>query len=176
MWLNGDELAMQLLVTELADRLHQTLRLFVRSPSSIDDVIQETLTRLVFLVHRRAPVLHRRNFNLLAYLVRVAFNVYFDAGRRKQARPLEDLGGLVPDCQPGPADQVESADTEAIVRREIDRLPPTIREAICLRFYDELTLKEIAKRQHTTIATAYRRVGRGLDLLRDRFSQLGLAV
>lgn len=61
---------------------------------------------------------------------------------------------------------VERFSTQQAVAAAVLELPVVVRDAILLRFYEDLPLREIATRQGVSIAGAEKRVTRGLELLR----------
>jgi RNA polymerase sigma-70 factor (ECF subfamily) len=104
-----------------------------------------------------------------SWLFRVALNIFHDhlRGKQRRRRMLEaqrvELGSEV--AEPKRSDMAdETLDRLGV---QLRRLDPDTRELIMLRFYSELSFKEIAELRSEPIGTALSKLHRGLKKLRE---------
>jgi hypothetical protein len=71
-----------------------------------------------------------------------------------------------------PADVVERAEMHRLVVDRVLALPEPYREALLLRYFEELSAAEVAERQEVPVATARTRLQRGLERLRRELDQI----
>ena len=160
---SGDEAAFVELYDLCADRLHHYLVMRLGSPADAEDVLQETLLRLVRQRSKLAAV-----ENLAAYAFTVA--------RREALRYLEQRGrrqrrtvGLSPEqlfelAGEGPESESESRHVaEALLALEDSQ-----REVVELKIYGALTFAEIAQVMEIPAGTAASWWRLALEKLRRR--------
>ena len=158
---------------ELLDSLieqyqHRLLRYLVYLTGNRElarDLFQETWIRVLERGHQFDG---RRRFS--TWLYAVARNLTIDSFRRKNHVSLEGLlederyASLEPvDAQPLAWEQVSQGEQNARINAALLTLPAQYREAIILRFRDELSLEEIAAVTGTPLGTVKSRIYRGLD-------------
>ncbi|MFB9313122.1 SigE family RNA polymerase sigma factor [Nocardioides plantarum] len=124
-----------------------------------EDVAQSTLVRCY-----AKWTLVRRADNRTAYAARVLLNVHREARRKRSAgeRPVAAL----PDGPAGPdeADRVVAVDA---VRRALGDLTPGHREVVLLRYYLQLSEREIAEACRVPQGTVKSRLSRAIAQLGD---------
>ncbi|HKE01439.1 MAG TPA: sigma-70 family RNA polymerase sigma factor, partial [Planctomycetota bacterium] len=101
-------------------------------------------------------------------LARVARNVLRQSIRADRRRERREATAVRPDEVPAPE---AIAELEAVRRRVVDAvlaLEEPYRAVILLRFYQDLPLREIARRTQAPLETVRTRLRRGLDRLRER--------
>lgn len=143
---------------------HCFFRLFSRERA--EDAVQETFIKAWQYLQAGKEVLHMR-----AFLYRIATNTVIDMVRKKSE---ESLDRLLEDGILEPA----SRDHEHIQSRVLGRqllevlqeLPEPYREAVTLRYVDDLDPKEIAEILDISANNVSVRINRGLAMLRERQS------
>jgi len=143
-----------------ADWLRALARDLVSDAASADDVAQETLLRAI----RRPPAVR---VSLRAWMARVARNTLVSRHRRESRRLAREQVVSRARATPTPIDTVARAEEH---RRVVDAalsLPEPFRSVILMRYFDDLTPKEIADRTRTTPATVRSRLHRGRNRLRS---------
>ncbi|HBP21227.1 MAG TPA: hypothetical protein DEA08_26000, partial [Planctomycetes bacterium] len=130
-------------------------------PGAAEDVAQEAIVRALQAAERFQP---GRPFEpwFLRIVINVARNHRRGEGRRRAreslaARPER----LAPDLG------VEKREQAEVVQREVARLAPKLREAVTLRYLQELSLKEVARILGCPEGTVSSRVRRGIERLRE---------
>jgi RNA polymerase sigma-70 factor, ECF subfamily len=130
------------------------------SQADADEAVQETL-----LAAHRSMAGYRGDGTVKAWLCGIARRVCARAleGRRRRAEPLE----VVPPDGGDPHGSFATKQRARVVRGALERLKPTEREALLLRYVADLSHREIAAACEVDEATARKRVSRALDKLRS---------
>ena len=102
-----------------------------------------------------------------AWLTRIAVNICRDMRRSKWFRWVDR--GVSLDSLPEPAAPVEQEDWE--LYDAVQSLPDKLREAVVLRYHQDMDTEEIARILGTTRTTVYRRLDRAYQLLKQRLEE-----
>lgn len=126
---------------------------------------------------------YRRDSSFYTYLIRITVNLCRDEIRRKQIKRIfnftevfsrNDDYDVQEQIQTGtssdPVNIFDSGETIAIVREEMENLPPILRVAVSMREIDGLSYNEIAKILKISVGTAKTRVFRARQVLRDKLT------
>ncbi len=104
-----------------------------------------------------------------SWLFRIAANIFHDHLRAKHRRN-KLIEGRRSELEQVPIGQPQSDDTDEKLDRlqlQLSRLDDDTRELIMLRFYSELSFKEIAALRSEPLGTALSKLHRGLKKLRE---------
>jgi RNA polymerase sigma-70 factor (ECF subfamily) len=151
---------------ELIRRFHASVYGYLRrmgaDPSLAEDFTQETYAR----AWQRIGTL-REAASLRSWLLAIARNEFLQGARGKDPEPsgLED----VPEpAAPGPGaeDALALAERDRQIHRAVRRLEATLREAIVLHYFQDLSLREVGAVLGIPAGTAKSRVNRALACLR----------
>jgi RNA polymerase sigma-70 factor (ECF subfamily) len=137
------------------------------------DLFQETWIRVLERGHQFDG---KRPFS--TWLYAIARNLTIDTFRKKRILSLdalvedEDHAPLEP-IDPGllPWQHVARHEQTEQINAALLRIPPQYREAVVLRFKDELTLEEIVVVTGSPIGTVKSRLYRGLNLLMEQLNE-----
>jgi RNA polymerase sigma-70 factor (ECF subfamily) len=137
------------------------------SLAAAEDVFQEAAVR----IWRQLPQL-REGVNLSAYFARVVTNLSMDS-RRLRGRQKTDPS-VSPEDLPSPTEgAIEGVEEQApALRLAMGRLPKRQREALVLRYFEELTYPELARELGCSEATARSHVSKAKAALRRKLSRL----
>jgi RNA polymerase sigma-70 factor, ECF subfamily len=168
---------------ELLDELielyqHRLLRylLFLTGKREVaEDLFQETWMRVLL---RGAQYNGKARFD--TWLFTIARNLVIDLSRKRTMSSLDEMSEAGEDDRPfeiamsgpSPLDQFQSRENSAEVSEVLLKLDPTYREVLVLRFYEELSLDEIANMTQAPLSTVKSRLYRGLAALRPQMEQL----
>lgn len=122
-----------------------------------EDLTQETFLRLF----RSLPGYAKRN-RFRAYLYTIADRLCIDESRRLRQYPLED-GEWLEDERDGIGRVQDRAEVNAL----LDALSPEQREAVILRYGEQLSFREIAEVMGIHLRTAQSRVRRAIQIMRQ---------
>ena len=165
----GDSEAFASIVNEYSSSLYAHTMMRLGEPRAAEDAVQET-----FLRAYRAMPRFEGEFHLRAWLHRILTNVCFDEGdrRRREIRAFDRAAGLA-ELDGPPADEVLDID-RAYAQREVATalasLPVAYREALELRYVEQLSFREVAEFTGVSEENARARVHRGRAALRRMIS------
>ena len=158
---------------ELLDRLieefqHRLLRylLFLTGNREVsEDLFQETWIRVLL---RGAQFNGKSRFD--TWLFTIARNLVIDLSRKRTMASLDEMseGG----DNERPFDQFRSGEDRAEVHQVLVRLEARSREVLVLRFYEELSLEEIAGITGAPLSTVKSRLYRGLASVKPELEKL----
>ncbi len=130
-----------------------------------EDLAQETFLRVLRSIQQYQ---HPRPFKPWLYMI--ATNIARDHYKRAETRHVESMPAegnhFVSAGQPLPEDVLLLHDEAQAVARSLLGLPDHQREAVILRYYQELSLAEIAEALHIPLGTVKSRLSLGLGRLR----------
>lgn len=129
------------------------------------------LTQEVFMRAWRSIGTFRAGERVLPWLFQIARNVQIEKHRRKHLGQFsldeahEELGFEVSSAATSPTQHAESLDAQDRVQRALNALAPEYREAVVLRFMEDLPYEDIARLQGVALGTAKSRVHRAKEQL-----------
>lgn len=153
------------LVNDYADLILRLSYTYLGSTADAEDVCQEVLVKLLGRSEGLEGPEHER-----AWVVRVTANRCKDLLRRRAARPTVAL-----DEAPEPAapETVDARGRAELVLRAVMRLPLEYREAIFLRYYENYSVRDIARACGCGEDAAAARLSRGRAKLKVLLKEAG---
>jgi RNA polymerase sigma-70 factor (ECF subfamily) len=168
---------------ELLDHLielyqHRLLRylLFLTGKREVaEDLFQETWIRVLL---RGSQYNGKARFD--TWLFAIARNLVIDLSRKRTMASLDEMSEAGGDDRPheiavsgpSPLDQFQSRENCAEVGEVLLKLESNYREVLVLRFYEELSLDEIASVTRAPLSTVKSRLYRGLAALKPEMERL----
>jgi RNA polymerase sigma-70 factor (ECF subfamily) len=125
--------------------------------------------RVVRSAHRYDPA---QRFS--AWLFAIAWNLVKDRWARRGAQPLtqQDVDlATMPSAVRSPEDAAVESDRASHVRELVARLPERLAQAILLRYFEELSEKEVAERLGVPVGTVKSRLHHGLRRLAEELQE-----
>ena len=167
-----DVAVLQGLVEQYQHRLVRYLIYLLGQRGAVDDLVQETWLRVL---ERGRSYDGRSRFE--PWLFTIARNLAIDTTRRRQILSLDanDEAGeevAVPvSGEPSPFEQAARTEDSQRLAGSLATLQPVYREALLLRFQEELSLEEIAGVMGASVSTVASRIYRGLAALRAQMEE-----
>jgi len=133
------------LIARYGPALQATLRRTLGQDTDIEDVVQDTWVRVIRYGHRYDPT-----FAFSTWLFRVAWNLAQDRLKQRARLSHQAASTYTHDSQPGseksPEAQCLGHERACSVQVGIDALPAHLKEAILLRYFEDLSEREMAER------------------------------
>jgi RNA polymerase sigma-70 factor, ECF subfamily len=163
------------LVERCQHRLVRYLLYLTGQREYAEDLAQETWIRVL---QRGSQYNGRQRFD--PWLFAIARNLAIDYLRKKRkavqaaSSPNDDDAVLlVPSAGPSPFEAAARSEDAMRLAGELQILPPLYREALLLRFQEDLSLAEMAQVLDAPVTTVTSRIYRGLAALRSAFEEGG---
>lgn len=158
----GDNKAFDELLVRYQSKLFNYIFFIVRNQEVAEDLFQETFVKAIVTIQQGR---YSADGRFGAWLTRIAHNLVIDSFRQdKNENTISndegemDLFNNADLCDDNIEMQMVNDQTLTDVRRLIDALPDNQREVIYMRFYQDLSFKEIAEITGVSINTALGRV------------------
>ena len=161
--MNGNHRAFDLLLSRNQSKLFSYILFVVHDQETANDVFQETFVKAIAKLHDGR---YTTSGKFSAWLMRIAHNVIMDMYRDQRAdriieptadNDLSNLSGS--DVLDGNIEN-EFVNSQVMkdVRRMMDSLPAPQREVVYMRFYQQMSFKEISEATNVSINTALGRM------------------
>ena len=169
----GDQQAKEVLYTETCQHMFFLAKSIVKSDEEAMDIIHDSYICVFqkldniknlsgFKSYLRTTVVNRcKN-----YLSKKKPLYLSDMTEDGEDFELEDIDGEIPD------ELLENKDVIECVRRVVESLPEEQRMCVILRYYDEMSLQEIADTLEVSLGTVKSRLSRASKKMRDEIERL----
>jgi RNA polymerase sigma factor (sigma-70 family) len=162
-YMEGNNKAFDMLLARNQDKLYSYIMFVVRDTTIADDVFQDTFVKVITKLRQGAYVATGK---FSAWLMRIAHNIIIDMYRNQKHEKIveptvdNDLSNIVSN---GVIDgNIETRFISEQNRQEakklMEALPATQREVVYMRFYQQMSFKEIAEATGLSINTALGRM------------------
>ena len=162
MYVDGDNKAIDLLLSRNQEKLFTYILFVVRDREMANDMFQETFFKVVSRLQQGKYI---ANGKFSAWLMRIAHNVIMDWYRQQRAQNIVDAPKENDLSNVGSTLLESSREGELVnnqvmedVRRMMSHLPASQREVVFMRFYQQMSFKEIAEATGVSINTALGRM------------------
>lgn len=162
MYVDGDNKAFDLLLSRNQEKLFTYILIVVRDREMANDMFQETFFKVVSRLQQGKYI---ANGKFSAWLMRIAHNVIMDWYRQQRAQNIVDAPKENDLSNVGSTLLESSREGELVnnqvmedVRRMMSHLPASQHEVVFMRFYQQMSFKEIAEATGVSINTALGRM------------------
>ena len=164
--LAGDPEGVALLIQRYNDPLRRVLLHAGAWRDDIDDLLQETWIRVIRSAARYDPL---QPFS--GWLFTIAMNRFRTRAARtvedsRRHEPLDDITASIASAAASAHTALETEERAASVRSLIATLPPRLADAVLLRYFEELSEKEIAAAMGIPVGTVKSRLHTAISRLR----------
>ena len=162
-YIDGDNSAFDELLSRNQSKLFSYILFVVRDEDKANDLFQETFVKVITKLHEKRYV---DSGKFSAWIMRIAHNVMMDWYREQRARNLIELSEENNLSNLSKNDILDiNVENRYVndqimtdVKKMMNMLPPTQREVVFMRFYQNLSFKEIAELTGVSINTSLGRM------------------
>lgn len=180
-YVRGNNRAFDELLSRNRSKLFSYILFVVRDEDKANDLFQETFVKVITKLHQGRYV---DSGKFGAWIMRIAHNVIMDWYREQRSRNLieptdeNDLSNLS-------GNEILNSNVEnryvndqimVDVKNMMNMLPPTQREVVFMRFYQDLSFKEIAETTGVSINTSLGRMRYAILNLRRMSKEHNIAL
>ncbi|MBP3764067.1 MAG: sigma-70 family RNA polymerase sigma factor [Bacteroidales bacterium] len=151
--------------------LYLLLLRMTRNTTTADDLTVETFSKAFLQLHRYAPT-----GSFSAWLYSIGVNTYLDHLRKRQPDTVslnemqrngegDFVEYQIPSGQPNPEEALMRMQRDEALKEVVAQLKEPYRQMVELRYYEDLSYEEIAKRMHLPMGTVKVRLARAKSLL-----------
>lgn len=180
-YVDGNNRAFDLLLSRNQSKLFSYILFVVHDRETAEDLFQETFVKVIVRLQDGSYTVSGK---FGAWMMRIAHNVVMDWYRDMSSRhivevtkdnDLSNMGG--DDVLEGHIEgRYVNTQVMADVRRLIDTLPPIQREIVFMRYFQELSFKEIAELTNVSINTALGRMRYAIINMRRTARKHGITL
>ena len=162
-YINGNNEAFDLLLSRNQSKLFSYILFVVRDRDTADDIFQETFVKIITKLQEGK---YTPSGKFAAWAMRIAHNVIMDWYRMQKSdkivsapkeNDLSNIGGndlLIGNIE----NQFVNTQTLSDIKKMMNHLPASQREVVFMRFYQEMSFKEIAETTGVSINTSLGRM------------------
>ena len=163
MFANGNNQAFDILLERHKDRVYNYILLIVRNRDMAEDIFQETFMRAIMTIKQGR---YMENGKFSSWICRIAHNQIIDIYRRERNEKTvsneeyeeQDLFNDAKLCEENIEDKMVREQVLQDVNNLMLHLPDEQREVVYMRYYQDLSFKEIADITGVSINTALGRM------------------
>ena len=180
LYAQGNNEAFDILLNRYKDRLYAYIYYTVRNEELAEDIFQETFTKAIVTIQQGR---YNENGKFPAWLTRIAHNLIIDCFRQEKQENLvscdEEERNLLNNIRLSEVTvEAEIVNHQILsdVRRLMKHLPDEQREVVHMRFYQDLSFKEIAEMTGVSINTSLGRMRYAILNLRRMAEKHGIVL
>ncbi|MCQ2110264.1 MAG: sigma-70 family RNA polymerase sigma factor [Bacteroidaceae bacterium] len=177
---NGNSQAFNVLLDRYKDKLFSYILFIVRNKDLADDIFQETFVKAIVTLQRGG---YTGTGKFGAWLTRIAHNLVIDYFRQERGDNTVSNDSCQTDllndstlCEDNVEEKIIEEQILDDVRRLVSLLPDNQREVVYMRFYQDLSFKEIADITGVSINTALGRMRYALINVRRMAAEHQIAL
>ena len=180
-YLDGNNKAFDLLLRRNQSKLFSYILFIVQDRDKAEDFFQETFVRVITKLHDGK---YTTTGKFSAWLIRVAHNIIMDDYRDQRGDQIIEFGDHNDLTTINPShildtnieNQFVNDQVMADVKKMVNLLPACQREVVYMRYYQQLSFKEIAQATNVSINTALGRMRYALLNLRRMAKEHRMAL
>lgn len=176
----GNDSAFDVLLARHQAYIYSYILFLVKDSDAANDFFQDTFSRAIVAIRSHK---YQTSGKFSAWLTRIAHNLVIDKSRENETTCTVRENQVKPKSlnslrlsEATREDEMIDIQTRKDIRRMLDYLPAPQREVIMMRFYDDLSFKEIAQQTGVSINTALGRMRYALINLRKLIKEKQLSL
>ena len=180
-YIDGSNRAFDLLLQRTQSKLFSYIMFVVRDHDRANDVFQETFVKVISKLNQRQ---YTNSGKFLAWVMRIAHNVIMDNYREHRLQNIveasqdNDLSNLTSKdvLDTNVENRYVNDQVLCDVKKMMNLLPPTQREVVFMRYYQDMSFKEIAETTGVSINTSLGRMRYAVMNMRRMARQYNIAL
>ena len=180
LYAQGENQAFNVLLNRYKDKLYSYIYFIVRNSEMTEDIFQETFMKAIVTIRQGR---YNENGKFSAWLRRIAHNLIIDSFRQEKSENLVSCDETEVNILNNIGLAEGTIETAIVnrqilddVRRLMDFLPDEQREVVYMRFYQDLSFKEIAEQTGVSINTSLGRMRYAILNLRRMAEKNGIVL
>lgn len=162
MYAKGNNIAFDVLLNRYKSSVHSYIYYIVRDRDLTEDIFQETFVKVILTIKQGR---YTENGKFKAWITRIAHNLIIDYFRQERNENTisndeveVDLFNDMRLCEKTVEDAMVETQVFSDVKKMVEYLPDNQREVLEMRYYQNMSFKEIADRTGVSINTALGRM------------------
>ncbi|MBL4624111.1 MAG: sigma-70 family RNA polymerase sigma factor [Flavobacteriales bacterium] len=178
-YINGNESALEMLIIRHKDRVFGYINNLLKDKQLAEDIFQDVFIKVI---HTIKAGKYNEEGKFLPWIMRISHNMVIDYFRKAKRMPTTsggenfDIFDTIKRTDPNVEDEMMANQVQGDVKKLIEFLPEDQKEVLKLRYYSELSFKEIAEETNVSINTALGRMRYALINLRKLIDEKELRV
>ncbi|MBT6440093.1 MAG: sigma-70 family RNA polymerase sigma factor [Flavobacteriales bacterium] len=178
-YIKGNELALETLINRHKDRVFGYINNLLKDKQLAEDIFQDVFIKVI---HTIKAGKYNEEGKFLPWVMRISHNMVIDYFRKaKRMRTTSgnedfDIFDTIKRTDPNVEDEMMAVQVQGDVKKLIEFLPDDQKEVLKLRYYSELSFKEIAEETNVSINTALGRMRYALINLRKLIEEKELRL
>lgn len=160
-YISGDESSLQVLIDRHQSKIYGFIYSKIPDRSVCDDIFQDTFIKVIKTLRTKG---YNEEGKFLPWVMRIASNLVIDYFRHNKKMPFQreteeySIFNYMTDSSLSIENQLIENQVELDIRKIIEQLPEDQKEVIKMRFYEDLSFKEISEITGVSINTALGRM------------------
>lgn len=180
LYIDGDNRAFDVLIDKYKDKLFSYVFHIVKDAELANDIFQETFIKAITTINSGR---YAANGKFAAWITRIAHNLIIDYYRQEKSENVQSCDcadyDLLNDrelCDETIEDWMVRNQIHSDVRRLVRALPKNQQDVLLLRYYKDMSFKEIADLTNVSINTALGRMRYAILNLRKMVEDNGIVL
>jgi len=181
-YIKGDESSLELLLQRHKRKIFSYIIVTVKNRELAQDIFQETFFKVVNTIKKGQ---YNEEGKFLPWVLRIAHNLMIDGFRDDKRMPRVkntinsdgeefDIFSIIPNGDKTAEEKIAQNHTRKGIRKLIEQLPPEQREIVMMRYYYDMSFKEISEQSNIGLNTALGRMRYALINLRKMMEEKNL--
>jgi RNA polymerase sigma factor (sigma-70 family) len=168
-YLNGDNASFEILLTRHKSRVFAFIMSKIKNRDLSEDIFQDTFIKVINSLQKGK---YNEEGKFLPWMMRIAHNLMIDHFRKeakmRKVRPTAefDIFDVLDDGNKNQEEVMMQTQVHADLKVLIDQLPKDQKEVLKMRYFEDLSFKQISNLTETSINTALGRMRYALINLR----------
>jgi RNA polymerase sigma-70 factor (ECF subfamily) len=160
-YVSGDETALQILIDRHQSKIYGFIYSKIPDRSVCDDIFQDTFIKVIKTLRTKG---YNEEGKFLPWVMRISSNLVIDYFRHNKKMPFQretdeySIFNFMTDSTLSIENQLIQSQVVLDLRKIVEKLPEDQREVIKMRFYEDLSFKEISEITGVSINTALGRM------------------